>query len=99
MKRTIGFFDIIIIFNTFILIIMLPNFQVLSGAPWRILPPGEHIATLQEIKQSLAFNHHRLNLFNGLVSAARLLAQSGCKYLYLDTPLSTLLEGVETKKA
>ncbi len=84
MKRTIGFFDIIIIFNTFILIIMLPNFQVLSGAPWRILPPGEHIATLQEIKQSLAFNHHRLNLFNGLVSAARLLAQSGCKYLYLD---------------
>ena len=76
---------------------MLPNFQVLSGAPWRILPPGEHIATLQEIKQSLAFNHHRLNLFNGLVSAARLLAQSGCKYLYLDTPLSTLYNSLILK--
>lgn len=63
---------------------MLPNFQSLSGAPWRILPPGEHIATLHEIKQCLAFNPHRLNLFNGLVSAASLLAQSGCKYLYLD---------------
>ncbi len=63
---------------------MLPNFQVLSGAPWRILPPGEHSATLEEIKQRLAFNPHRLNLFNGLVSAANSLAQSGCKYLYLD---------------
>ncbi|KJH62097.1 MULTISPECIES: DUF6932 family protein [Acinetobacter calcoaceticus/baumannii complex] len=63
---------------------MLPNFQTLHGAPWRILPPGEHIATLQEIKQTLAFNPHRLNLFNGLSTAASLLAQSGCKYLYLD---------------
>ena len=63
---------------------MLPIFQTLSGAPWRILPPGEHFATLQEVEELLAFNSHRLNLFNGLVSAASLLAQSGCKYLYLD---------------
>ena len=63
---------------------MLPTFQTLSGAPWRILPPGEHLATLQEVKELLAFNNHRLDLFNGLVSAASLLAQSGCKYLYLD---------------
>lgn len=63
---------------------MLPIFQKLSGAPWRILPPGEHPATLEEIKSLLAFNPHRLNLFQGLESAAILLAQSGCKYLYLD---------------
>ncbi len=63
---------------------MLPSFQTLCGAPWRILPPGEHLATLQEVKQTLAFNPHRLNLFNGLVNAANLLARSGCKYLYLD---------------
>lgn len=63
---------------------MLPNFQSIHGAPWRILPPGEHIATFEEVKQTLAFNHHRLNLFNGLLSAASLLARSGCKYLYLD---------------
>lgn len=63
---------------------MLPIFQTLDGAPWRILPPGEHPATLQEVKAHLAFNPHRLNLFDGLVAAASLLAQSGCKYLYLD---------------
>lgn len=63
---------------------MLPIFQTLSGAPWRILPPGEHIASLQEAKELLAFNPYRLNLFNGIESAASLLAQSGCKYLYLD---------------
>lgn len=63
---------------------MLPVFQTLSGAPWRILPPGEHLATLQEVKDFLAFNPHRLNLFNGLVSAATLLARAGCQYLYLD---------------
>lgn len=63
---------------------MLPSFQTLCGAPWRILPPGEHLATLQEVKQTLAFNPHRLNLFNGLATAADLLARSGCKYLYLD---------------
>lgn len=68
---------------------MLPSFQALSGAPWRILPPGEHIATLDEVKQTLAFNPHRLNLFNGLISAARLLAQSGCQYLYLDGSYAT----------
>lgn len=63
---------------------MLPVFQTLSGAPWRILPPGEHLATLQEVQDLLAFNSHRLTLFNGLVSAATLLARAGCKYLYLD---------------
>lgn len=31
---------------------MLPSFQTLCGAPWRILPPGEHLATLQEVKQT-----------------------------------------------
>ena len=63
---------------------MLPSFQTLCGAPWRILPPGEHLATLQEVKQTLAFNPHRLNLFNGSSDLANLLARSGCKYLYLD---------------
>ncbi|RSQ72096.1 DUF6932 family protein [Acinetobacter baumannii] len=63
---------------------MLPDFQHLSGAPWRILPPGEHLATFKEIEQKLAFNAHRKNLFDGLINAAQHLAMAGCQYLFLD---------------
>ncbi|MDM1281934.1 hypothetical protein HXZ64_13375 [Acinetobacter indicus] len=63
---------------------MIPSFTSLPGAPWAVLPPGEHLATFKEIESKLAFNPHRKKLFDGLLKAAELLAKAGCQYLYLD---------------
>ena len=41
---------------------MIPSFTSLPGAPWAVLPPGEHLATFKEIESKLAFNPHRKKL-------------------------------------
>lgn len=63
---------------------MIPNLIKLNGAPWSVLPPGVHLATISEVKQAFATNPHRRKLFGGMVKAAQALKIAGCKTLYLD---------------
>ncbi|WP_208854891.1 DUF6932 family protein [Chromobacterium haemolyticum] len=55
-----------------------------SDAPWKVLPPGIHTATLQEIENFFAINNERRAIFNGLYAAAKALADAGCQKLYID---------------
>lgn len=63
---------------------MLPELQSYPGMPWKILPPGEHLATLKDLKDRFAWTEHRCNLYAGIERVAYILAGAGCSRLYLD---------------
>jgi len=63
---------------------MIPDLRELSGAPWKVLPPGVHPASLAEVSDYFASNPHRRDLFNGLMVAAKALAKAHVQYVYLD---------------
>lgn len=63
---------------------MIPLLVTLPGAPWDVLPPGVHQATLEEVRTAFATNTHRRSLFEGLIEAATRLKLAGCPTLYLD---------------
>jgi hypothetical protein len=54
------------------------------GSPWKVLPPGIHDASLDEVKTSLATNFVRKRLYKGLFEACQALQKAGCKVIYLD---------------
>jgi hypothetical protein len=56
----------------------------LTGAPWDILPPGIHPASLAEVEQMFATNFQRQWSFSGLLKAAQNLRSAGCSRLYLN---------------
>ena len=64
-----------------IVVITIPNFVHLKGAPWPVLPAGIHAADLNTIQLRFACNPWRRRLFSGLWEAARNLAMSGCRWL------------------
>ena len=53
-------------------------------APWRVLPPGVHIATIEEIEDRYATSGHRKNLFLGFNKGVIALRNAGCKTIFLD---------------
>jgi hypothetical protein len=63
---------------------MIPPLVPIAGAPWDVLPPGVHPATLAEVATTFATNERRRLLYDGLLLAARALRDSGCGKLYLD---------------
>ncbi|WP_323773610.1 DUF6932 family protein [Alcanivorax sp.] len=65
-------------------VFMIPALITLRGAPWRVLPPGLHWASLDQVREAFAYNPHRRKLFSGLYNAANALSVAGCKHLFLD---------------
>jgi hypothetical protein len=63
---------------------MIPMLVSLPGAPWRVLPPGIHAATLADVEATFATNMPRRALFEGLLEGARTLHGAGCSDIYLD---------------
>ena len=63
---------------------MIPTLIPIKGAPWGVLPPGVHPATLSEVAISFATNGRRRLLYDGLLLAAMALRSAGCGKLYLD---------------
>lgn len=64
---------------------MIPAFINLgSPAPWPVLPPGVHDATLGEIAAAFAITPHRQSLFQGFERAATNLRNAGCSTVYLN---------------
>ena len=54
------------------------------GGPFKVLPTGEHEATLGEIESVFAINEHRKKLFNGFKAAIAVFKLAGCKTIFLD---------------
>jgi len=48
------------------------------------LPPGEHVATWEEIVDRFGWTEHRRRLLDGLAEAIELLAAAGCRTLWLN---------------
>ena len=63
---------------------MIPALVTISGAPWDVLPPGVHAASLPEVASAFATNTKRRLLYEGLLLAATALRVAGCGRLYLD---------------
>ena len=63
--------------------VMIPSF-VDIGSPWRVLPPGIHNATLEDIKDKFTFSSRRKRLYQGLCKATTALRKAGCTKIYLD---------------
>ena len=63
---------------------MIPSLIEIAGAPWPVLPPGIHWATLAEIEDVFAATAYRKRLFDGFVMALQNLTAAGCRRAYLD---------------
>lgn len=63
---------------------MIPSLILVPGALWPLLPPGIHLATLQEVYVRYATNQRREDLFNGLKLGLDHLFSLGCPKAYLD---------------
>ncbi|HEU4470715.1 MAG TPA: hypothetical protein VFR58_06520 [Flavisolibacter sp.] len=63
---------------------MIPNFIVIPGAPWPVLPPGIHNATIDEVRIRYATSPHRVHLYNGLIAGLDNIFGSGCVQIYLN---------------
>jgi hypothetical protein len=68
---------------------MIPTFVSIKGAPWDVLPPGVHPATLGEVATTFVTNAKRRLLYDGLMLAAAALCAAGCDKLYLDGSYAT----------
>jgi len=54
------------------------------NATWKVLPPGIHKATLQDVAHSFATNAKREALYKGLIRGCEALKVAGCRIVYLD---------------
>ena len=54
------------------------------GAPWKVLPPGEHDARFSAVEVRFATNPHRKALYDGFVRGCNSLRTAGCSAVYLD---------------
>ena len=54
------------------------------GAIWKVLPPGIHDATFDDVAHSFATNAKRKTLYEGLVRGCQALKVAGCRTVYLD---------------
>ncbi len=64
---------------------MIPDFvNVGVSAPWEVLPPGIHDATMEEVAALFATTPHRAWLFGGFARAVEALRLAGCSTIFLD---------------
>jgi hypothetical protein len=63
---------------------MIPDLVSITGAPWKVLPPGIHPAILSEVEATFAINQPRCDLFAGFLAGVTSLWSSGCVTVYLD---------------
>lgn len=63
---------------------MIPELVRLPGAPYAVLPPGVHSATLADVGARYATNERRRWLFEGILEVAKSLRAAGCAVMFLD---------------
>lgn len=62
---------------------MIPDFVDIGG-PWKVLPPGVHNATIEEIEARFATSDHRKRMFFGFKNAIEALCKAGCHKIFLN---------------
>ena len=62
---------------------MIPDFVDIGGL-WKVLPPGVHDATLEEVEALFASSEHRKRLFAGFKEGVIALRKAGCHKIFLD---------------
>lgn len=63
--------------------VMIPELVDIKSV-WKVLPPGIHVATLEEVEERFAYNDRRRELFQGLRRGVESLERAGCKSIFLD---------------
>lgn len=66
-----------------IVVSMIPDL-VNVGGPWKVLPPGIHDATLEEVAQVFGNTVRRRQLFKGLLAGCQALEAAGCTVVIID---------------
>lgn len=66
-----------------IVVYMIPDFVDIGGL-WKVLPPGVHDATLEEVETRFASSDHRKRLFAGFKEGITALRKAGCREIFLD---------------
>ena len=66
-----------------IVVYMIPDFVDIGGL-WKVLPPGVHDATLDEVENRFALSDHRKRLFAGFKEGVTALRKAGCRKIFLD---------------
>jgi len=61
----------------------MPDFVDIGGL-WKVLPPGVHDATLEEVEARFASSDHRKRLFAGFKEGVIALRKAGCQKIFLD---------------
>lgn len=62
---------------------MIPALEDVGG-PWKVLPPGIHEASMEEIELHFGTNEHRKRLLNGFKRAQEILRAAGSADIYLN---------------
>ena len=62
---------------------MIPNLGDIGG-PWRVLPPGAHNATIEEVEKCFATSDIRKRIFSGFKNGVNALRKAGCRQIFLD---------------
>ena len=63
---------------------MIPDFVIVDGIQWPLLPPGIYDSTMDEIFTRYAITPWRLQLFYGLKKGIDHLFSCGCRQVFLD---------------
>jgi len=63
--------------------VVIPDLVDIGGL-WKVLPPGVHDATLEEIESRFATSEHRKRLFSGFREGVIALRKAGCRKIFLD---------------
>ncbi|MHC4646018.1 MAG: DUF6932 family protein [Planctomycetota bacterium] len=66
-----------------IVVYMIPSFVDIGGL-WKVLPPGVHDATVEEVETRFASSDHRKCLFAGFKEGVTALLKAGCHKIFLD---------------
>ena len=65
--------------------VVLPDLVDIGG-PWKVLPPGVHDASLEEVRLRYATNERRQMLFEGFKRGFLVLTAAGCTVVVADEP-------------
>ncbi|MYD46352.1 MAG: hypothetical protein F4W92_08375 [Gammaproteobacteria bacterium] len=63
---------------------MIPELVEVTDAPWKVLPEGIHLATLEETRDRFAINDVKRTLFGGFLEAVTQLADARCALVFLN---------------
>lgn len=72
-----------IVYYNNIVVRMIPELVPLPGSPWPVLPPGIHMADLNDVSAVFA-TVAAARTVDGLVDASGRLRRAGCPTVYLD---------------